>query len=89
LTLATAIVADAERQPSPLMLPLSIAVLTSSGHFLATAQAAPIMVRVGKTPDDDTLLAPLLDRFAHWHAVRTTLQVLTYFILVWALVAVR
>ena len=88
-TVAAAIVAYVERQPSALLLPLSIAVLTSIGHFLATAQAAPIMLRVSKTPDDDAVLAPLLDRFARWHAVRTMLQVLTFFVLLWALLVAR
>ena len=88
-TVAAAIVAYVERQPPALLLPLSIAVLTSIGHFLATAQAAPIMLRVSKTPDDDAVLAPLLDRFARWHAVRTMLQVLTFFVLLWALLVAR
>jgi len=35
------------------------------------------------------LLTPLLDRFAHWHALRTALQVVTFLSLVWALVIVR
>jgi hypothetical protein len=82
-------VAYVERQPPALLLPLSIAVLTSIGHFLATSRAAPNMMRVGKTPDDDALLAPLLDRFARWHAVRATLQVLTFFVLLWALLVAR
>jgi hypothetical protein len=34
-------------------------------------------------------LAPLLDRFARWHAVRAALQVLTYFVMLWALVIAR
>ncbi|HKB48565.1 MAG TPA: hypothetical protein VKC57_12765 [Ktedonobacterales bacterium] len=89
LTVAAAFVAYVERQPPALLVPLSIAMLTSFGHFLATARAAPIMLRVTKTPDDDTLLAPLLDRFARWHAVRATLQVLTFFALLWALLVVR
>jgi hypothetical protein len=88
-TVAAAFVAYVERQPSALLLPLSIAVLTSIGHFLATAQAAPIMLRVSKTPDDAAVLAPLLDRFTRWHAVRTTLQVLTFFVLLWALLVAR
>jgi hypothetical protein len=88
-TVAAAVVAYVERQPSALLLPLSIAVLTSIGHFLATAQAAPIMLRVSKTPDDAAVLAPLLDRFARWHAVRATLQVLTFFVLLWALLVAR
>jgi hypothetical protein len=89
LTLAAALVAFVERQPPALVVPLGIAALTSIGHFLATSRAAPIMLRVGKTPDDEALLAPLLDRFARWSAVRATLQVLTFFVLLWALVVAR
>ncbi len=47
------------------------------------------MLRVSKTPDDDACLAPLLDRFARWHAVRATLQVLTFFVLLWTLLVAR
>src|SRR5713101_1205863 len=85
LTLAATLVAYVERQSPAVLVPLSIAALTSIGHFLATARAAPIMLRVSKTPDDDALLAPLLDRFARWHELRATLQVLTFFVLLWAL----
>ena len=89
LTVAATVVASVERQPAALLVPLGIAMLTSIGHFVATSRAAPIMLRVGKTPDDATLLAPLLDRFARWHAVRATLQVLTFLVLLWGLVVAR
>ncbi len=89
LTVIATLVAYVQRQPPALLLPLSIASLTSIGHFLATSQAAPIMVRVSKAPDDDTLVASLLDRFAQWHAVRATLQVLTFFVLLWVLLVAR
>jgi hypothetical protein len=89
LTVAATVVAAVERQPAALLLPLGIASLTSIGHFVATSQAAPIMLRVGKTPNDETLLAPLLDRFARWHAVRATLQILTFLVLLWALIVAR
>ncbi len=89
LTVVATIVAYSEHVSAALLVPLSIATLTSIGHFLATAQAAPNMLRVGKTPDDEALLSPLLDRFARWHAVRATLQVLTFFVLLWALVVAR
>ncbi len=89
LTIAATVVASVEHASATLVVPLSIATLTSIGHFLATSRAAPIMLRVGKTPDDDARLAPLLDRFARWHAVRATLQVLTFFVLLWAVVVAR
>ena len=89
LTILATIVAYAERESAVLLVPLTIATLTSIGHFVATAQAAPNMLRVGKTPDDEALLAPLLDRFARWHALRATLQVLTFFVMLWAVVVAR
>jgi hypothetical protein len=33
-------------------------------------------------------LAPLLDRFARWSEVRAALQVLTFFVMLWAIVVV-
>ncbi|HEV2238919.1 MAG TPA: hypothetical protein VGR57_19835, partial [Ktedonobacterales bacterium] len=89
LTILATVVAYVEHASSALLLPLSIATLTTIGHFVATSRAAPNMLRVGKTPDDEALLAPLLDRFARWHVVRATLQVLTFFVLLWALVVAR
>ncbi|HEV2458835.1 MAG TPA: hypothetical protein VGS80_10760 [Ktedonobacterales bacterium] len=89
LTIVATIVAYIERESAALLVPLSIATLTSIGHFLATSRAAPNMLQVGKTSDDESLMAPLLDRFARWHAVRATLQVLTFFVMLWALVVAR
>ena len=81
LTIVAAIVAYVEHASAALLVPLSIAALTSIAHFLTTSRAAPIMVRVGKTPVDETLLAPLLDGFARWSEVRAALQVLTFFVM--------
>lgn len=89
LTIVATIVAYVERTSAAVLVPLTIASLISIGHFVATSQAAPVMLRVGKTPDDEGLLSPLLDRFARWHAVRATLQVITFVILLWALVFAR
>ena len=86
LTFAATIMALIEQAPATLLVPLVLASLTSIGHFLETAQAAPTMLRVGTTADDPALLAPLLDHFARWHALRTTLQALTFFLLLWAMV---
>lgn len=89
LTLLATIVAYVEHASAGVLVPLSIAALTSIGHFLATSQAAPIMLRVGKMPDDEALLSPLLDRFTRWSEVRAVLQVLTFFVILWALVVAR
>jgi hypothetical protein len=84
--LATAI-AYLEHSPMGLLLPLFLASLLSLLHTFATTRAAPVMLSIKDTPDDEALLRAKLDRFARWHAVRATFQVLTFFVLLWALVA--
>ena len=73
-------------QPLGLFLPLLLASGTSVCHFLATSQTAPTMLSLKNTPDDEAILAAKLDRFERWHAVRATFQVLTFFLMLWALV---
>ncbi len=89
LTFIATIVAYVQQQPAGLLVPLTIASLTSIGHFLATSQAAPVMLSLRHTPDDEAILTAKLDKFERWSAVRTTLQVLTFFILIWALIVAR
>ncbi len=89
LTFIATIVAYLVQQPTELLIPLTIASLTSIGHFLATSQAAPVMLSLRHTPDNEVVLAAKLDRFERWSAVRTTLQVLTFFVLMWALIVAR
>jgi hypothetical protein len=86
LTFIATIVAYVEQQPTTLLIPLTIASLTSIGHFLATSQAAPVMLSLSHTPDDETILTAKLDKFELWSAVRMTLQVLTFLVLIWALI---
>ena len=83
--LATAIAYLEHSSMGPLLL-LSLASLLSLLHTFATTRAAPIMLSIKDAPDDETLLRMKLDRFAYWHAVRATFQVLTFFVLLWALV---
>lgn len=44
------------------------------------------MLSLKNAPDDEALLSAKLDRFAGFHAVRATFQVLTFFILLWAVI---
>ena len=71
-----------------LVLPLALASATSACHFLATSQAAPVMLSLKSTPDEEALLKQKLDRFERWHAVRATFQVLTFILLLWAMLVV-
>ncbi len=83
--LATAIAYLEHSSMGPLLL-LSLASLLSLLHTFATTRAAPIMLSIKDAPDDEALLRVKLDRFARWHAVRATFQVLTFFVLLLALV---
>jgi hypothetical protein len=89
LTLLATVIASIAHSPVEVVLPLSIASLLSLLHTFATTRAAPVMLSLKDTPDDEAVLRAKLNRFARWHALRATFQVLTFFILVWALVVVR
>jgi hypothetical protein len=88
LTVLATALAYIVHSPIEVLLPLSLALLLSVLHSFATTRAAPVMLSIKDAPDDEALLASKLDRFARWHTVRATFQVLAFFVLVWALVAV-
>ncbi len=88
LTVLATALAYIVHSPIEVLLPLSIALLLSVLHSFATTRAAPVMLSIKDAPNDEALLASKLDRFARWHTVRATFQVLTFFVLLWALVAV-
>lgn len=89
LTILTTLFAFISQGSMELLLPLSLATLLSVLHTGATTRAAPLMLSLKTTPDDEALLSAKLDRFAHWHTIRATLQVLAFFLLVWALMVLR
>jgi hypothetical protein len=88
LTVLATALAYAERSPMEVLLLLSLASLLSLLHTFATTKAAPVMLNIKDAPDDEAILAAKLDRFARWHAVRATFQVLAFFILLWVLASV-
>ena len=88
LTFLATAVAYAERNPIELLFPLSIASLLSILHTFATTRAAPVMLSIKDASDDEMTLSSKLDRFEQWHAVRAMFQVLTFSVLIWALVVV-
>jgi hypothetical protein len=77
------------RQLPGAMLPLMVAVILTVAHSLCTAKAAPIMLSLRNTPDEEGSLQAKLDRFAFWHAWRAAFQAATFIVLVWALVVAR
>jgi hypothetical protein len=89
LTVLTTLFAFLSQERMEVLLLLSLATLLSLLHTGATTRAAPLMLSLKATPDDEAFLSAKLDRFAHWHAIRATLQVLAFFLLVWALIVSR
>ena len=85
LTLLATALAYAEHSPMAVLVLLSLASLLSLLHTFATTRAAPVMLSIKDAPDDQAMLTAKLDRFASFHAVRATFQVLAFFVLLWAL----
>jgi len=83
--LATALAAVWHVSMEVLLL-LSLASLLSLLHTIATTRAVPVMLSIKDAPDDQAILTAKLDRFARWHTVRATFQILAFFVLPWALV---
>jgi hypothetical protein len=88
LTLLATALAYADRSRVEVLLLLSLASLLSLLHTFTTTRAAPVMLSLKDAPDDEAILTAKLDRFARWHAVRATFQVVAFFVLLWALVIV-
>lgn len=86
--LATVIAYFGHSPPMELLLLLSLASLLSLLHTFATTRAAPLMLSIKNISDDEALLSVKLDHFARWHTVRATFQVLTFFVLLWAMALV-
>jgi len=74
---------------SSLTLVLAIASVATVGHFVVTGRAAPVMLSLRNTADDERLLTARLNAFARWHAARTVLQLLASVTLIAALVLSR
>jgi hypothetical protein len=89
LVFASTALSFVNRAPTGLLVVLSASSAASVLHFVATGRAAPIMLSIGKTPDDEDILAAKLDRFARWHGVRAVFQALAFLFMLWALVEAR
>lgn len=73
--------------PPSAAAPIYAAAVVAVGHMLATAKAAPNMLRVGRT-DDPNSLEEALDGFTRWQAVRTGLDALLFAANLWSLASV-
>ena len=87
LTIAAAVGAYLQVTPGPVVIPLYLAALTSLLHSFTTTQAAPTLFRQRQVKDDATQLTMIFDRFERWQALRAALQLATFGLALWALVA--
>lgn len=86
LVLATTIATYFTKSSPAVMVPLLLACAGSVAHSICTAKAAPIMLSLRRTSDEEAILKAKLDGFAFWHGLRATLQISTFVVLLWALV---
>jgi hypothetical protein len=86
LVFGATIAAYLTHQPIALMVPLLLASAGTIAHSVCTAKAAPVMLSLKRTPDEEAVLTAKLDRFAFWHGLRATFQISTFVVLLWALV---
>jgi hypothetical protein len=86
LVFATTITTYFTHPSPPVLVPLLLACAGTVAHSICTAQAAPIMLSLRRTPDEDAVLRAKLDRFAFWHGLRATFQISAFVVLLWALV---
>ncbi len=89
LTVLITVIAFLAHARAEVLLLLALASFLSLLHTFTTTRAAPVMLSLKDAPDDETFLRAKLDRFARWHAIRATLQVPAFFILLYALVLAR
>ncbi|HEY1872331.1 MAG TPA: hypothetical protein VGG71_14810 [Chitinophagaceae bacterium] len=67
---------------SSLLLLLIGASFTTIIHFLGTAKAAPIMLSIKNTPDEEAVLKKKFDQFEKWNGIRACFQLITFILLI-------
>jgi hypothetical protein len=90
LTIIAAIVMYFQRADSVTAIPLYTAAVLSVLHSLVTARAAPLLMSQRSykpNAEAEDSLKALFNRFAHLQALRAFLQVLTFGLLLWTIVA--
>jgi len=86
LVFATTITAFLAQAPRSVLLFVVLACAATIAHSVSTVKAAPIMLSLRNTPDDENPLTTKLDQFAFWHGIRAGFQFLAFVVLVWTLI---
>lgn len=64
---------------------ITISMIATVLAFLGTSQALPAVMSLRDSPNDESLVSQILDRFARWHTFSTLWQVVSFLALVVAL----
>jgi len=65
------------------LLLLVIASITTIIHFIGTAKAAPVMLSIKNTLNDEALLKKKFDQFEKWNGFRAFFQFITFILLLY------
>src|SRR3954467_6473063 len=88
LTIVAGVAVHVAYLPASNRLPADLAAALAILHSLATTRAAPRIFAQRHVQADHAALSKLFDQFARWQALRAILQVLTFGILMWSLMAI-
>ncbi len=86
VTIAAAVAIFVRNSGSPFAPWIYSAALLSVLHSLVTMQAAPLMFRQKRHNNDEAALTAIFNRFERWQTLRALLQVLTFAVLLLAVV---
>jgi hypothetical protein len=89
LTFGTTLLAFFRDVEFAIMIPFYVSCVFTIAHSLTTAKAAPIMLSLKTTRDEESVLKKKLDKFAFWHSIRTIFQMLTFASWLWASIKIR
>jgi hypothetical protein len=86
LLFAVTINAFIKDQPSQVLYSLYVASFATLLAFVGTGKAAPVMLSLKSTPNEERILTQKLNKFARWNQFRTVFQIIAFVALMSALV---
>ena len=87
LAITAAVASHLATLPSAVWVPVDLGALFAVLHSLTTVQAAPANFSQRRVQGDPAALSRIFNRFVRWHMARTSLQLIDFGVLLWAVVA--
>jgi hypothetical protein len=78
LIFAVTIISFIAKQPPSILCSLYVASFSTILAFITTAKAAPIMLSIKNTPNEEKILEHKLKLFERWHALRAIFQIIAF-----------